>query len=127
MRTKIRLTMALAALACSTQMNAASAAPAQTVKVNNLTWTVPLSSDGPNLAGWSGADKHCKQMGARLPTKDELIALNRSGQTPDNWFNNVTTTATPFGTNKHYTVFMGQLDGLGWSSDSDPQIVTCVK
>ena len=105
----------------------AKAAPSKIIKFNNLTWTVPELRYDSKLKNWKEAEKHCKDMGARLPTKDELVALNRAGTTPDDWPANVTMTSTPFGTNKHYTVFIGQLDGVGWSSDSVPNIFTCVK
>lgn len=99
----------------------------KTFKFNNLTWTVPDLHYDSKLKNWKEADKYCKDAGSRLPTKDELMGLNRAGLTPEGWASNVTMTSTPFGTNKHYTIFVGQLDGLGWSSDVEQNLFTCVK
>ena len=119
------------ASACASAASYAAAAP-QTFRFNNLTWTIPKPPRGMEEASrsYQAAEKSCKEIGARLPTKDELQALNRSGAVPDSWYANVTLTSTPFGTNKHYTVWIGQLDGLGWVNDNGADgtgVVTCVK
>jgi hypothetical protein len=128
---KILIKAALVVAALTGFNSFSNAAAPNTFKFNNLTWTVPQAPKGmKDVMDWTQGDAYCKRMGARLPTKDELLALNRAAATPADWYVNVTMTSTPYGTDKHYTVFMGQLDGLGWSADKGVEgtaVVTCVK
>ena len=99
------------------------------VSQGGLTW-MPVSF----YKNWSDANSYCNnnvingQTGWRLPTKDELLALYKSGAMNNKgWVLNFTLSSTPSsGYNYHYGVFLN--DGIDQQyNDAGTYYVTCVR